>query len=93
MTGGTNLETNLKLQDQQTDALLHDTTGEKRSPSKRDSLIKDKIEAFEHEEEGGLRKTLGLWNGVSIIIGSIIGSGIFVAPRGVQLGWFGIQLT
>jgi hypothetical protein len=46
----------------------------------------------ELEEEAGLRKSLGLWNGVSIIVGSIIGSGIFIAPTGVQLGKFSIRM-
>uniref|UniRef100_A0A095AUF3 Large neutral amino acids transporter small subunit 2 n=1 Tax=Schistosoma haematobium TaxID=6185 RepID=A0A095AUF3_SCHHA len=36
--------------------------------------INDKIE---------LKRELGLWSGVSITIGTIIGSGVFVAPKGV----------
>lgn len=36
--------------------------------------INDKIE---------LKRELGLWSGVSITIGTIIGSGVFVTPKGV----------
>ena len=31
-------------------------------------------------EEAGLKKNLGLWIGISIVIGCVIGSGIFMKP-------------
>ena len=39
----------------------------------------------EQVESTKLKRELGLFNGVGIIIGIIVGSGIFVSPKGVLL--------
>eukprot|EP00092_Neocalanus_flemingeri_P066384 GFUD01080851.1.p1 GENE.GFUD01080851.1~~GFUD01080851.1.p1 ORF type:complete len:507 (-),score=117.75 GFUD01080851.1:107-1573(-) len=44
---------------------------------------KKKIVPLQEEEQVGLKASLGLVQGCTIIVGSIIGSGIFIAPGGV----------
>merc|ERR1719348_2484073 len=58
---------------------MADGKGEYALVEKKESAEKEK----EAEEGVGLKPTLGLVQGCTIIIGSIIGSGIFIAPGGV----------
>lgn len=50
------------------------------SPAKSRSDLATKEDKFE------LRKKIGLWRGVAVIAGTVVGSGIFISPVGVLAG-------
>lgn len=45
------------------------------------------------EEEIGLKAKMTLMNGVTVIVGSIIGSGIFVSPTGVLMNTGSVNMA
>lgn len=45
------------------------------------------------DESVGLKPKLGLMNGITIIVGCMIGSGIFISPKGVIQGTGSVGLS
>lgn len=56
---------------------------DKVAPAEKSVLRTDAKVSNSDGEGVKLKKELGLWDGVAIIVGIIVGAGIFVSPKGV----------
>ena len=43
--------------------------------------MKPTLKPIEAQPGGGLRRVLGVWGAASIVVGTVIGSGIFLVPN------------
>lgn len=64
----------------------------KMSTQRRTSSLKSS-ESPKKDEVIGLKAKMSLLNGVTVIVGSIIGSGIFVSPTGVLMNTGSVNMA
>jgi len=58
---------------------------DKVAPAERTVLQPSSAGEVPDTEGVKLKRELGLWDGVAIIVGIIVGAGIFVSPKGVLI--------
>jgi len=58
---------------------------DKVAPAERTVLQPSSAVEVSDTEGVKLKRELGLWDGVAIIVGIIVGAGIFVSPKGVLI--------